>query len=646
MIFKNLAKSKAGSTLIWVLIMMLVLGILITSGLLIAQSYSNQSLNKHTETQAYYTALSSTKAIAEWLDGTSEKEPTGKDKQLRYLSEIRKAENSSVTFDTTVDSSLGDCSTTISINPNNSDITITSTAKYIDSEATVSCLLSNGQSSTAGASPSTVKVLTIPDDSKIAIATNEQTATDDNDKKNLINREMDLNFNNSDSYIIQNRLSPYSLTKYANQYYKMNMSGGNNRNNIYVGLQNGDITNDVPNTGGFLATDNDNNIQDRSMVVYAGDAKMNAKYNSLTIYSDEGSNPPRKDITLAPNFDTTIAGKNLDIGFKKHNNIVLNNTHVQINDTGVDPQTGERSVFNLMNGINFTGDSSIFTRRDMFIGSAAGTNPMALDMDSKTGTTNKNTFSRPTAAEEGAEAYLNAVSNTLEGKLIIAGGITTVDPYGTYWHINEDGTKTREDRSFILRGDMIIGGTPGELAEFNMATAVELRGGNIFVKDGGTLNLNVWNCANYNTVFVEPGGTVNIGGTKKYAPIYVLPGRNKDGKGGKVIVSYGGEFHSKVMETLEGEEILGTVYLGGDGAEIEHVGSSFAGSQNGVHAEEGSIIDDEFADSRLVCQVMGTKGKPVNQADFKTNVKCEHGIKVPLYGNTVEAWVIKGYYEN
>lgn len=636
----KLIKTKTGSTLIWVLIMMLVLGILITGGLMVAQSYSSRSLAQHTDTQAYYTALSSTKAIAEWLDGTSEKEPTGKDKQLRYLENVRKADGSSITFDSSVDQSLGSCSTTVSVDQNNSDITISSTAKYNDSEATVSCLLSNGQSSTASGKPSEVKLLTLPESYEVAEATNEIAAVTDNDKKNLINREMDLNFGSSDSFVIKNNLSPYSLTKYSNQYYKMNMTGGSNLHNLYIGLQNGDF-------GTAGAVDKDNNTQDRNMVAYMGDTSIKAKNNSMTIYTDESSNPPRKDIILAPNFTTTIEGKGLDVGFKTQQNTVLNNTHIQINDDGYDEQTGTRSAFYLMNGINLTGDSSIYTRRDMLIGFASGLSPMKEDTAKLTGTTNSNTFTRtPSSSSGDGDGYLNSVSNTLYGKLIVAGGTTNVEPGGTYWHKEEGKEDVRENRTFRLYGDMIIGGTPGETATFNMATAVELRDGNIYVKDGGTLNLNTWNCANYNTVFVEPGGTVNIGGTKKYAPIYVLPGRNKDGKGGKVIVSYGGEFHGRTMKTLEGEEILGSVYLGGDGAEIVKVGGSFAGPQYGVHAEEGSIIDPAFTDSRLVCQIMGTKGKPVNQANYLTSVKCEHQIQVPEYGNTIEAWVIKGYFED
>jgi Tfp pilus assembly protein PilV len=59
--------SQAGSTLIWVMVVILVLVIALGVGLTAASGQFSLSTTRHEQQQAYYTALSSTRTIADWL---------------------------------------------------------------------------------------------------------------------------------------------------------------------------------------------------------------------------------------------------------------------------------------------------------------------------------------------------------------------------------------------------------------------------------------------------------------------------------------------------------------------------------------------------------------------------------------------------
>ena len=88
---KNTPKSKSGSTLIWALIVVLVLCLVLAAGLTIAQKQQNTAVTRHTENQAYYTAMSIDKAVIDWLDNTEYsfpsdmKEYTGTDPKAKFI---------------------------------------------------------------------------------------------------------------------------------------------------------------------------------------------------------------------------------------------------------------------------------------------------------------------------------------------------------------------------------------------------------------------------------------------------------------------------------------------------------------------------------------------------------------------------------
>ncbi len=146
----DIVRNNRGSTLIWVLILMLVLGILITAGLAIAQAYSKRSIDQHYEKQSYYTAYSATKAMAEWLQGTTitttsggavGTEPEESSAQQTFINSLRTA--GTLTKNVNIDSGdMGTCITTFTMN-NDGDILISSKAEYQGESSTVSVTMKN-----------------------------------------------------------------------------------------------------------------------------------------------------------------------------------------------------------------------------------------------------------------------------------------------------------------------------------------------------------------------------------------------------------------------------------------------------------------------------------------------------------------------
>jgi len=63
--------SKAGSALIWALAVALILVIILAAGLGAVQRQQNANVQQHIENQAYFSAMSVTRAVMNWLDGAS-----------------------------------------------------------------------------------------------------------------------------------------------------------------------------------------------------------------------------------------------------------------------------------------------------------------------------------------------------------------------------------------------------------------------------------------------------------------------------------------------------------------------------------------------------------------------------------------------
>jgi hypothetical protein len=68
--FRNGLRGKAGSTLIWALIIVVIITLVLAAGFAIVQRQQNSAVSQHIENQAYYSAMSVTQAIMTWLHGT------------------------------------------------------------------------------------------------------------------------------------------------------------------------------------------------------------------------------------------------------------------------------------------------------------------------------------------------------------------------------------------------------------------------------------------------------------------------------------------------------------------------------------------------------------------------------------------------
>jgi hypothetical protein len=77
-----------GSSLIWVMVVVLILIIVLAMGLAAASGRFNLSIVRHTEHQAYYTALSSTETVAAWITKNSGTETPEADKVAKLFDEI------------------------------------------------------------------------------------------------------------------------------------------------------------------------------------------------------------------------------------------------------------------------------------------------------------------------------------------------------------------------------------------------------------------------------------------------------------------------------------------------------------------------------------------------------------------------------
>lgn len=66
---RRLPGGRAGSTLIWALVVVLILSLVLTAGMTIVQRQHYRAINSHIENQAYYSAMSVNHAIVEGLIG-------------------------------------------------------------------------------------------------------------------------------------------------------------------------------------------------------------------------------------------------------------------------------------------------------------------------------------------------------------------------------------------------------------------------------------------------------------------------------------------------------------------------------------------------------------------------------------------------
>jgi Tfp pilus assembly protein PilX len=68
--FRNRLRGKAGSTLIWALIVVVIITLVLAAGFSIVQRQQNSAVSQHIENQAYYSAMSANRALLSWLHNT------------------------------------------------------------------------------------------------------------------------------------------------------------------------------------------------------------------------------------------------------------------------------------------------------------------------------------------------------------------------------------------------------------------------------------------------------------------------------------------------------------------------------------------------------------------------------------------------
>lgn len=597
-------KSKSGSTLIWVLIMMLVLGILIAGGLMIAQSFTTRTLNQHVEQQSYYTALSTTKSIAEWMNGTSEDQASSYPKQLSYIENLKKQPNKSYKFNSTIDTELGTSETTISLESDDS-IKISTTAKYIDEESTVYAILKKSTTTIGGDGDGTgidrPLIISTPNDTPI-------DGLENNYKGESSVAKIHTVFNKGDSFVIANRFASDANPTWQAQYYELHSNGGNSSEDSFIKLINGNR-----NDGGFPVTKN-NTIFDRHMTIFSKKNIMQGNYANLVMYtqelkegtqvSDKNPEPPRKDITILPNVD--VKNNNGDASFGNIHNSDYRNLRIQINDTG-NAVDNYKAKLVLPRGLTLSGNSSIYTRRDTIIGQ---------NYDGSNGTYPK---------ENTNKSNFNHTDNTGTPKFTLEGDLYVADNETTLYHGNNSNVNVYNQ----FKGDIIIKKTTTDEARLNVGQYINISNGTIYVGDGGYLQLNWWNTLINNDIYVYPGGTVDIQTSPVFnCNIYVYSGHNSDGVPAKIKLSGNNRFSGKMMN-LEGNEVLGGIFLegseNGQGPVVEMNASSGYFGDGCIHAMPGAIIPSEVHSNNFCDQ------KVRNEVGDKI---CDCHIKIPDAGSS------------
>lgn len=626
---KTILRSRRGSTLIWALIMMLVLGILITGGLAIASSYSNRSVDQHVKKQSYYTALSVTKAVAEWLSGTSEDKPTENRDQLDLIRSIISDNDggNSTTINTSEYASMGQCDTIISYDKDTKYVTVSSTADYNGDTSTVKATLKYSENSVGtGGNPSEVNLMEPPSSAVITEAEDPNEASEEAttvaDRQIL--KEMDIDVSESLYYLVENKFSTSAALEWKNQYYKLNVSGGDNKTNVFVKIVNGD----------FPTMDTAGNTQNRGVAVCGGEQNFGTNTNSTTIYTND-EDAPTGHIFIMPFFETTISKDTL--GFKKLHNTTYWNTHFQINDDGLDENSQAESYLFISNNVTLKKNSTLYTRRNTYInyryrgyGGMFSSETKEPDLS----TTLLKQLEYSNSKNSSPFEVINSSSATIEGRLIVADNRTILN----------SNTK--------IYGDVIVQKTNTEQGRLDMPrdkNNTVISGGSIYVKDGGYLHLGAWSGYVYNDIFVEPGGIVDIYGADLRGNIYALGGETTDGKKAVVKATSSIRMGKKDMVLLDGTPVMGGIYLDGetelnkgDGAVLEMAGGSI-GNVSGtnypasaIHAMPGSTVPSSVRNN-CFCDAL------VNGTTKNISRKCSCGIAVPEYGNLVDSWQILKY---
>ena len=148
---KSLA-SRQGSTLVWVLSVILVILIVFGAALLVASSRFNVSVAEHQEQQAYYTALSSLDTVSDWIAGAYENgaAPSYRSEVDALLASAEVSGGVSYPLGGLA-SELGSCSIRLVYTdpPTNSELKLVATATFADSTETIARTLRRGGGSTA-----------------------------------------------------------------------------------------------------------------------------------------------------------------------------------------------------------------------------------------------------------------------------------------------------------------------------------------------------------------------------------------------------------------------------------------------------------------------------------------------------------------
>ncbi|MDR1082636.1 MAG: hypothetical protein LBL27_02065, partial [Coriobacteriales bacterium] len=141
---------RGGSTLVWVMVVILVLVVVLGIGLTATSSRFGLSVTRHEQQQAYYTALSSTNTIADWLT-TSTADNAKKEKAEKLLGTIPGPGDNPNNIDITEDglpAEVGTCTVNLRyVDSKKSTLKIASTAVFAGVSETVSLTLTREEAS-------------------------------------------------------------------------------------------------------------------------------------------------------------------------------------------------------------------------------------------------------------------------------------------------------------------------------------------------------------------------------------------------------------------------------------------------------------------------------------------------------------------
>ncbi|MDR2156708.1 MAG: hypothetical protein LBO81_02870 [Clostridiales Family XIII bacterium] len=139
-------RMRRGSVLIWSLIAIFILTLLVAGSLLLVSSRQQQNASGRMDTQAYYTASSVTKAMADWIVDENASDPSGGKTSADFLNWLQTQEGGTASIDipqTELPLGRGTCRVTFTLGEeDDAGLLIETTAEYAQSAYTIKVAMS------------------------------------------------------------------------------------------------------------------------------------------------------------------------------------------------------------------------------------------------------------------------------------------------------------------------------------------------------------------------------------------------------------------------------------------------------------------------------------------------------------------------